>query len=306
MENVPLVSVIVPNYNHARFLAQRMESILAQTFRDFEVILLDDCSTDNSREVIERFRGHEKVAGIFYNEKNSGSTFLQWKKGIDAACGKYLWIAESDDFCDLDFLEKGVKQMEKGHALFCARTINVDENGQPLENKREWMDDLSPVRWKSGFENNGPAEVKDFLFLKNTIPNASAVLFNRTGRIDGYLGRIAGMRYCGDWLFWMFYLLDSPYLVYSAETKNYFRSHATVTRGSQNHEKRNDEVLRVLRFVLRHPLSRGNRSMLVRYYFDTHFFKKGKRSLGWNSRLAMKQLAISFHFAGCWARYYFS
>ncbi len=304
MENIPLVSVIVPNYNHARFLAQRMDSILSQTFRDFEIILLDDCSSDDSREVIEGFRGHEKVAGIFYNEKNSGSTFAQWKKGMEASRGKYVWIAESDDFCDPDFLAKGVGQLEKGHNLFYARTITVDENGQPLENKREWMDDLSPVRWRSGFENSGPGEVRDFLFLKNTIPNASAVLFTRTDKISGYLSRITDMRYCGDWLFWMLYLLDAGRICYSTDTKNYFRSHAAVTRRTQDQEARNREVLRVLGFVLRHPLSSGKRRALVRYYFDTHFFKKEKRSFGWNARLAMKQLTASFHFAGCWFRYY--
>ena len=78
----PAVSVIVPNFNHAPYLAQRIDSILAQTFADFELILLDDCSTDSSREVIERYREHPKVAHIVVNERNSGSTFAQWRRGL--------------------------------------------------------------------------------------------------------------------------------------------------------------------------------------------------------------------------------
>ena len=71
---MPTVSVIVPNYCHAPYLEQRIESILQQTFQDFELILLDDCSTDGSREILERYRNHPKVSGIFYNERNSGRT----------------------------------------------------------------------------------------------------------------------------------------------------------------------------------------------------------------------------------------
>ena len=78
--NTPLVSIIVPNYNHARFLTERFESILSQTYHNFELIILDDCSTDNSCEVIERYRENPHVSQIVYNEKNCGNTFEQWMK----------------------------------------------------------------------------------------------------------------------------------------------------------------------------------------------------------------------------------
>lgn len=65
---MPTVSVIVPNFCHAPYLEERIESILAQTYRDFELILLDDCSTDDSREVLERYRQHPNVSRIVYNE----------------------------------------------------------------------------------------------------------------------------------------------------------------------------------------------------------------------------------------------
>ena len=78
---MPRVSVIVPNYNHARFLPKRIESILNQTFQDFELILLDDCSTDDSRSILSSYASDPRVT-IEFNKVNSGSTFKQWNKGV--------------------------------------------------------------------------------------------------------------------------------------------------------------------------------------------------------------------------------
>ena len=85
---MPQVSVIVPNYNHALFLRQRLDSIFNQNFQDFEVIILDDCSTDNSKEIIEEYRNRPQVSHIVYNDTNSGSPFKQWAKGCDVARGE--------------------------------------------------------------------------------------------------------------------------------------------------------------------------------------------------------------------------
>ncbi len=72
-----MVSVILPNYNHAAYLRQRIESILNQTYQDFELIILDDCSPDNSKDVIEEYRNNSHISHIVYNETNSGYTLKQ-------------------------------------------------------------------------------------------------------------------------------------------------------------------------------------------------------------------------------------
>src|ERR1700738_1634065 len=108
---MPRVSVIVPNYNHARFLRRRMESVLRQTYRDFEVILLDDCSTDESRSILSEYAGDPRVR-LEFNEKNSGSPFKQWNKGVALASGEYGWIAESDDYADERLLERLVAVLD--------------------------------------------------------------------------------------------------------------------------------------------------------------------------------------------------
>ena len=68
---LPLVSIIVPNYNHAKFLQKRLDSIFNQTYKNFEAILLDDCSEDNSQEILKKFKDHPKVSNIIFNESNS-------------------------------------------------------------------------------------------------------------------------------------------------------------------------------------------------------------------------------------------
>lgn len=96
----PKVSVIIPNYNHAQYLEERIQSVLSQTYTDFELIVLDDCSSDNSVEIIRNmsFAGKRDNVRFYFNETNSGNTYMQWKKGISLAKGDYIWIAESDDF----------------------------------------------------------------------------------------------------------------------------------------------------------------------------------------------------------------
>jgi len=78
----PLVSIIIPNYNHARYLEQRLDSVFNQTYQNFEVIILDDCSTDNSLEIIEKYKDNPHLSLVVVNETNSGSSYKQWDNGI--------------------------------------------------------------------------------------------------------------------------------------------------------------------------------------------------------------------------------
>lgn len=125
----PLVSVIIPNYNHARYLKQRLDSVFNQTYQNFEVIILDDCSTDNSLEVIEHYKDNPHLSQIVVNETNSGSVFKQWDKGINLAKGELVWIAESDDYCELNMLEELVKEFveRKNVVVACAQYVFVRE-----------------------------------------------------------------------------------------------------------------------------------------------------------------------------------
>lgn len=135
-----LVSVIIPNYNHARYLEQRLESVLGQTYPNFEVIILDDCSTDNSQEVINRYKDNPHLSQIIVNETNSGSTFKQWEKGFNLAKGEWIWIAESDDYCTNNFLEQLMDECQKHENVVVAHCnyVMCDEDNNIISKSKEW------------------------------------------------------------------------------------------------------------------------------------------------------------------------
>lgn len=192
----PKVSVIIPNYNHARFLQERIDSILNQTYKDFELIILDDCSTDNSLNVIKQYKYNQHITAIIINEKNSGSPFAQWNKGFHIAKGELIWIAESDDSCDVTFLQELVEEFEKDSNLSFAftRSLRMDENG----NKNEV---LQP-KFTHDIHVDGKSFIKDFLIWGNKVWNASSVLFRRNIALDVKL-EYMNFKGAGDWLFWV-------------------------------------------------------------------------------------------------------
>ena len=218
-----LISVIIPNFNHARYLNERIDGILAQTYHNFELIILDDCSTDNSRDVIEQYRDNPHVSHIVYNETNGGSPFKQWLKGIELAKGEYCYIAESDDSCRPKLLEKLVKQAINNDevAMVMCRTFFTDEN---LNIKGGLMPISKPEVFKSR------KFISKFMAEGNEICNAGMVLFRREDalRIDRkFLDPIyAG---AGDYVFWL-EMAKCGRVALVNEPLNYFRrSPLTVT-----------------------------------------------------------------------------
>lgn len=223
VESTPLVSVVIPNYNYARYLEQRITSILNQTFKDFELILLDDSSTDNSRKILEHYRSNLHVTHVEYNDKNTGSPFKQWMKGILLAKGKYVWIAEADDYAEPLFLETCVRwaESDSNTAICYSGSYLFDAHGN--------VEPRDVNHW--GRRSRKDAAVfdgKDYaccnLYWKNYIINASAVIFRREYAISLVNSHFVDMRYCGDWLFWFKLALQGKVIEVYKEL-NYFRQH---------------------------------------------------------------------------------
>lgn len=239
-----MVTIITPNYNHAKFLKERLDSIFSQTFQDFELIILDDCSTDNSREIIESYRNTQNVS-IHYNSKNSGSPFKQWKKGIMLAKGEYIWIAESDDLAEPTFLETMVQKLKAGHGLAYCRSSDMDEYGNKKSDSF-WSDCLDEKRWKSDFENEGSKEIQNYLVYRNTIPNASACVFEK--KHAPLESKFDEMRFCGDWLFWI-KLLEKTSVTYSSDTLSHFRHHEGSTRNKKSPRQELKKKLEIISII---------------------------------------------------------
>jgi len=223
------VSIIVPNYNHAQFLQQRLDSIFNQSFQDFEVILLDDCSTDYSLQVLNKYKNHPKVSQFVVNKKNSGSPFVQWKKGINLAKGEFIWIAESDDYCELDFLEKLLKHKDKADILYC-QSFDVNEKGIEIYDRINYTSNFFKNIWYSNFQLKGKQFLSDYLIIKNVIPNASAVIFKK--KLIGkniFSKELLQMKMCGDWFFWI-KIIDNANVYFLNNYLNYFRNHENISR----------------------------------------------------------------------------
>lgn len=231
----PIVSVVIPNYNHAKYLKKRIDSVLNQTFQDFELIILDDCSQDTSRDLIRSYVNKDKRIRAFFNENNSGSPFKQWNKGVSLARAEYIWIAESDDYADKNFLSTlltHITSSEKVGLVYCQSHM-IDENDNIMGNMKNWTDDLDKNRWAKDFKSSGINECKIYLSRKCTIPNASAVLFRK----KYYLG--SGMadenyKMCGDWLLWI-KILSLSDIYFVSQSLNYFRFHGNTTRKYTKH-----------------------------------------------------------------------
>ena len=220
------VSVIIPNYNHAPFLKKRIDSVLNQTHQDFELIILDDCSTDNSREVIEQYRNLPKVAHIVFNETNSGSPFLQWQKGFALAKFDYLWIAESDDYADLKFLEILLPCLlvnEKVGVAFADSNI-VDANDviHPDYYKKYRNARFKTEKWNHDYIKNGIEEIKENLFFECTINNTSAMIFKKSLIKYVDFDYLKKFKYCGDWFFFISLLTHSD-VAYKKGALNFFK-----------------------------------------------------------------------------------
>jgi glycosyltransferase involved in cell wall biosynthesis len=247
---MPNVSVVIPNYNHARFLRQRVDSVLGQTYQDFELILLDDCSTDDSRSILSSYAGDPRVR-IEFNEVNSGSPFKQWNKGVRLARGEYVWIAESDDYADGRLLQRlvGILDEQPEVAFAYCRSWRISENGQQDGFADSYLDYVDTRRWKADFRANGREECGNYFVCTNPVPNASAVVFRKAVYMH-VGGADENLRMCGDWKLWAAMAFEGE-VAYLSEPLNYYRAHDESVR-SKSKLRGVDaaEALRVIRWIL--------------------------------------------------------
>lgn len=216
---MPKVSIIVPNYNHEKYLEKRFDSIFNQTFQDFEVIILDDCSTDNSREIIEKYRLHPKVSNIIYNNENGGTSYKQWLKGIEHSNGELIWLAESDDWSDYHFLEMCEPHFsKKGVDVVISNLFFVFNNNYSI-----------PEQLTGDFvEYEGVDFIRNKLLGSCGIPNANMVVFrkNKFNAVDN--DNWSKLKQSGDWLLWIEMIYGSR-IVQLKDILCYFRMHNTNT-----------------------------------------------------------------------------
>lgn len=243
-----MVSIIIPNFNHCKFLQKRFDTVFLQTYQNFEVIILDDASTDCSLEIINKYRHHPKVSHYIINKLNSGSPFKQWIKGIELAQGEYIWIAESDDCSAIFFLEKAMQLLENNLNVSLVFTNSTIQNLITLTDTTLTTNKLSGVY--NNLENNF---LYNWFFNHNNfrIANASSCVFRKKSINQEILLQLPSYRYAGDKLFWSSLLLENPNFGYICEPLNIHTVHENTTRSvvtKQTNHLRNYEILLIYKF----------------------------------------------------------
>jgi len=151
------ISIIIPVYNSVKYIKSCLDSILSQDFFDYEIILIDDGSTDGSERVVDSYK---KENVIVIHQKNQGPAYAR-NVGLNKAKGKYVWFVDSDDEIEKDSLE------------FIHRIIRIKEVDLVLFGYREIYNNKSHVtlRYKSGLYENDKLDHLKHNLIKNTYDN---------------------------------------------------------------------------------------------------------------------------------------
>lgn len=248
------ITVVIPNYNYRRFLYQRLYSILSQDIKLKEILILDDCSTDGSREEIDKIVDELKdiipIKSV-YNETNSGSAFKQWQKGFELATGDYVWIAEADDYCSKKLLSKLTKPILKNPDIVISYsdTAFVDTNGNIiLKHVKPQIDIQKTGHWDKSYINDGLNEIKNYSFLNCTISNVSSCIIKK-GDYSKFLKESGKYRQAGDWLFYVNVMAGGK-IAYIDSVLNYYRMHGNNVSSTMNRKKHIDEINKIYAYYI--------------------------------------------------------
>lgn len=255
---LPRVSVVVPGYNYARYLPARLASIFTQTHPVAEIIVLDDASGDDSPAVARRIAAAAgRTIRQIVNAENSGGVFRQWRRGVEAASGDWVWIAEADDLADPALLASLAARLEAAPDMVMALcdSRSIDAEGAPV-----WPD-YQGYYARSGageLAHDGLYPARDFaarfLAERNLILNASAVLWRRSALLDALTrcaGELDAYRLAGDWRLYLEVLGQSDGMVaWVARPLNIHRRHAASVTARLDPATRLAEISRAQQAAL--------------------------------------------------------
>ncbi len=252
LPEVPAVSVAVPNYNYARYMPERLGSIFQQTHPVREVLVLDDCSRDDSLEVIPKVAAAAgRSVTLVPNQVNSGSVFAQWRKAAELAKGEFLWIAEADDLSDPDFLARSVALLKAdpriAFAFTDSRTIHADGSPQ-WDSYKGYYASVEPGALARTEVFAAEEFVRRFLAVKNLVLNVSAVVWRRDAllrALDACGAELQQYRMAGDWRLYLEALrIPGARLAYEAQPLNVHRRHAQSVTHALDADRHVEEIAR--------------------------------------------------------------
>lgn len=238
-----LVSVVVPSYNHAEFLAKRMDSLLRQTYGNLEILVIDDCSTQDNVAILRAYEQHSQVR-LLLHQKNTGLVPVM-NQGIEQTVGEFILFAQCDDDCEPEMIERLVRSLREHPSAgiaFC-RSLMIDASDDVLGDDFTFRERAFRIRCATDTLLKGE-EMARFLFHSCVIPNMSALLIRRD--CFDTVGLLAvDYAVCVDWEF--FFRVSTRYdTCYVAQPLNKFRQHAATVRSTAKGLVTYEEFFKVL------------------------------------------------------------
>ena len=242
------VSVVAVSLNDTHHLHERLTSIFDQDYPVLEILVLDDASTDDSLAAIRAAaEAAERDIQLIVNETNSGSPFRQWRKGLAAARGDYVWIAEADDVAAPEFLGALATAMARADAAlgFCD-SWQIDEAGERLgDSYKPYINAIEPGAFAESFEMAGLEFLKRFLSVKNVLLNVSGALFRRDALIAAMAAagdELEGYRVAGDWRLYTEICAAGGGVAFEARALNGHRRHRASVTHALAAQRHYDEI----------------------------------------------------------------
>ena len=181
-----------------------MKAFCNQTLHPKEIIVIDDMSTDNSVEIIRQYIKNIHIpTKLIINEQNTGSGYYNWIKGIQLAKYNLIWIAESDDYCDANFIEVLINEfIDKTVAISYCKSIFVNEHGNNIWSIDKYLDN----NWNENFKKTLNQLINDKFGYLNIIPNVSSCIFRKPSKyiLDILLKFLkSDIKLVIDWIFYL-------------------------------------------------------------------------------------------------------
>lgn len=182
------VSVLIPSYNHAKYISDAINSVINQTYKDIEILIGDDCSTDNSREIINSFKD-SRIKKFFYTENCGGSENLN--RLIRQSTGKYIAILNSDDYWNLNKIEKQVEFLEEnpkyGACFTWVQYINEKgEKTYPEENVF-LQENKTQAEWLRYFFENGNCLCHPSILIRKEVYNEIGLYYTSSRQLPDFM-----------------------------------------------------------------------------------------------------------------------
>ncbi|MGY0217712.1 glycosyltransferase family 2 protein [Endozoicomonadaceae bacterium StTr2] len=234
VDSSPLVTVLVPCYNHQAFVEKAIRSIIYQTYKNIELIVLDDGSSDNCPQILDEM---SRKYGFYYEHQPNMGLIKTLNKGLSLAKGKYICPFASDDIMFLDRIEKQVAVLEnRPDAAVCAgNIINIDNNGEILAKQR-----IRPER-ELGF---------DELFWQNIPGPAAPSAMVRRSAIESVGGYDPAVR-IEDMYMWLKLANAGHKIIILNDLLAYYRKHDSNTHS--NYRMMFDNEMKIIGEYSHHP-----------------------------------------------------